>query len=167
VPGFGMSVSGTASGSGVVPASELLLLLLESSPGSLGAGAVGKGCSSAAEVGFVVGLGESGGGVVEVEGFAGLPGKGNCSEAEGFFAGEHGAAGWDVLWPGAGHGAGEFCAGVVCAWQAAEKRSAASDVRIFGPVAIAFRVLVRYLDGVARWFVIVSSPGLFPCLYFI
>ncbi|NYF89793.1 hypothetical protein RBB79_09550 [Tunturiibacter empetritectus] len=100
MPGFGMSVSGTASGSGVELESELLLLLLESSPGSLGAGVVGKGCSSAAEEGFVAGLGESGGGVGEesegVEGFAGLPGKGNCSAVEGFFTdggGEHGVAG--------------------------------------------------------------------------
>jgi hypothetical protein len=164
-----MSVSGTASGSGVVPASELLLLL-ESSPGSLGAGVVGKGCSSAAEEGFVVRLGESGGGVEGVEGFAELPGKGNCSAGEGFFADgveEHGAAGWDVFWPEAGHGASGFCVGVVCAWQAAEKRTAVSSARIFRPVAMGCRTLIRYLDGVARWFVIVSSPGLFPCLYFI
>jgi hypothetical protein len=162
-------VSGTAGSEGGLE-SELLLLLLESSPGSLGAGVVGKGCSSAAEEGFVVGLGESGGGVVEVEGFAGLPGKGNCSAVEGFFAEvgeEHGAAGWDVLWPEAGHGAGEFWAGVVWAWQAADRKIAANVARILEPVAMGFRVLVRYLDGVARWFVIVSSPGLFPCLYFI
>jgi hypothetical protein len=159
-----MSVSGTASGSAAVPESELLLLL-ESSPGSLGAGVVGKGCSSAAEEGFVVGLGESGVGVAEVEGFAGLPGKGNCSAGEIFFADggeEHGAAGWDVFWPGAGHGAGGVCAGVVCAWQVAQRKTAASVARILERVAMRFRVLVRYLDGVARWFVIVSSPGLLP-----
>jgi hypothetical protein len=89
VPGLGMSVSGTASGS-ALPELELLL---ESSPGSLGAGVVGNGCSSAAEEGVAVELGASGGGVA---GFAGVPGNGNCSATEGFFVcggGEHGAAG--------------------------------------------------------------------------
>jgi hypothetical protein len=94
----------------------------------------------------VVELGESGGGVA---GFAGAPGNGNCSAAEGFFVcggGEHGAAGWGAagwgaFWPEAGHGAGGFCAGAVCAWQAAETRNAASDARILEPIAIGFRVL--------------------------
>jgi len=99
-------VSGTASGS-ALPEEELLL---ESSPGSFGAGVVGKGCCSAAEEGVVPGLGESGGGV---EDFAGLPGNGNCSAGEGFFVdegGEHGADGWDVVWSWDGHGAGVVCA---------------------------------------------------------
>jgi len=61
----------------------LPLLLLESSPGSAGAGVVGKGCSVAADEG-VVAPGESGAGGA---GFAGAPGNGNCSAVEGFFAG--------------------------------------------------------------------------------
>jgi len=83
-----MSVSGT---SGSVPPPELELL--ESSPGSFGAGVEGKGCSSAAEEGDFPGFGESGGGVA---GFAGAPGNGNCSAGEDFFAaggGEHGVVG--------------------------------------------------------------------------
>ncbi len=62
---------------------ELELLLLESSPGSLGAGCVGKGCCVAASEGVAVGLGESGG---VASGLAGCPGNGNCSAAEDFFA---------------------------------------------------------------------------------
>ena len=89
-----MSVSGTSES---VPLELLLsllllplLLLLESSPGRAGAGVVGKGCSDAAEEGVVVEPGESGGGVA---GFAGVPGNGNCSAVEGFFAGGHGVDG--------------------------------------------------------------------------
>jgi hypothetical protein len=129
-------VSGTASGSGLPE----LELLLESSPGSLGADVVGNGCSSAAEEGVVVELGESGGGDA---GFVGAPGNGNCSAAEGFFVcggGEHGAAGCGAFWPEAGHGADGFCAGAVCAWQAAETRNTASNARILEPIAIRFRV---------------------------
>jgi hypothetical protein len=65
----------------------LLLLLLESSPGRAGAGVVGKGCSAAAEDGLVVEPGESGGAAAGVAGFAAAPGNGNCSAADGFFAG--------------------------------------------------------------------------------
>jgi hypothetical protein len=72
--------SGVALGSSLL---ELELLLLESSPGSLGGGCVGNGCCVAASEGVVVGLGESGG----AAGLAGLPGKGNCSAAVGFLAG--------------------------------------------------------------------------------
>lgn len=62
---------------------ELLELLLESSPGSLGGRLVGNGWSSAAE--FLAGAGASG----ESGGWAGLvasPGNGNCSETDGCFA---------------------------------------------------------------------------------
>ena len=98
-----MSVSGT-SGSGALPEPELLLL--ESSPGSLGAGSVGNGCSSAADFGVVVGLGESGGGVD----LLGVPGNGNCSAADVFFASGGGGGQGLVLcvcvWFGSGHGGG-------------------------------------------------------------
>ena len=70
---------------------EELELLLESSPGSLGGGAVGKGCSVAASDGVDLGLGESGG----FAGLAATPGNGNCSAVEGFLAGAaagHGVA---------------------------------------------------------------------------
>jgi len=70
-----------------------LLLLLESSPGSLGGGCVGNGCWAAASEGVVVGLGESGG----FAGLAGSPGNGNCSAADGFFAAGAGGQGLVVL----------------------------------------------------------------------
>jgi hypothetical protein len=84
------SSAGLALGSSPL---ELELLLLESSPGSLGGGCVGNGCWVAASEGVVVvGLGESGGvveGLGESGGFfdlLGSPGNGNCSAAEdGFF----------------------------------------------------------------------------------
>jgi hypothetical protein len=111
-----MSVSGTAGSwgaeSGSVPPE---LELLESSPGSRGAGSVGKGCSSAADFGVVpLGVGESGGGAD----LAGAPGNGNCSAADGAFA-PAGAQGlvvwfWVWVWAGSGHGGGGgFWVGVV------------------------------------------------------
>jgi hypothetical protein len=129
-----MSVSGTAGSwvaeSGSVPPE--LVLLLESSPGSLGAGSVGKGCSSAADFGVaVVGLGESGGGAD----LLGAPGNGNCSAADGAFAPAGGVQGlvvwfWVWVWFGSGHGgSGGFWVGVVWARQAAEKKIAASSAR--------------------------------------
>jgi hypothetical protein len=72
-----------------------LELLLESSPGSLGGGCVGNGCCAAASEGLVVEPGESGG----AAGFAGWPGKGNCSATDGFLAaagGGQGLAVWSV-----------------------------------------------------------------------
>jgi hypothetical protein len=127
-----MSVSGTA-GSWVAESGSVLPeleLLLESSPGSLGAGAVGKGCSSAADFGVpLVGLGESGGGAD----LLGAPGNGNCSAADGALApagGVHGFVVWVWVWLGSGHGGGGgFWAGVVWARQAAEKKNAASSAR--------------------------------------
>jgi len=94
---------GLGAGLGSSPL-ELELLLLESSPGSLGGGCVGNGCWAAASDGvvvvFVVGLGESGGGVAGlgesggVFGLLGSPGNGNCSAAEdGFFAAGVGGGG--------------------------------------------------------------------------
>ncbi len=84
---------GLGAGFGSSPL-ELELLLLESSPGSLGGGCVGNGCWAAASDGvvvvFVVGLGESGG----VFGLLGSPGNGNCSAAEdGFFVAGAGGGG--------------------------------------------------------------------------
>jgi hypothetical protein len=87
---------GSSVGVGLGSSPLELELLLESSPGSLGGGCVGKGCWVAASEGvvvvFVEGLGESAGvveGVGESGGFLGLlgsPGNGNCSAVEdGFF----------------------------------------------------------------------------------
>jgi hypothetical protein len=127
-----MSVSGT-SGSAGLPEPELLLL--ESSPGSLGAASVGNGCSSAADFGVVVGLGESGGDAD----LLGVPGNGNCSAVDGFF--ESGAAGGQGLvvcvWFGSGHGGGGVVwVGEVWARHAAEKKSAASKARDVVKMAI-------------------------------
>jgi len=126
------SSSGAAAGSSLP---ELELLLLESSPGSLGGGSVGNGCCEAASEGVVVGLGESGGGA----GLAGVPGKGNCSAVD-FLAAGGGVQGLVVwsevgagVWFGAGQGvAGGFCGGVVCAKPATESAEAASSARIIG-----------------------------------
>jgi hypothetical protein len=137
-----MSVSGTAGSwvaeSGSAPPE--LELLLESSPGSLGAGAVGKGCSSAADFGvLLVGLGESGGGGVDL---LGAPGNGNCSAADGAFAPAGGVQGlvawfWVWVWLGSGHGGGGgFWVGVVWARQAVEKKNAASMTRDLASMAI-------------------------------
>jgi hypothetical protein len=112
-----------------------LLELLESSPGSLGGGCVGKGCWVAASEGVVDGAGESGGG-------AGLvcPGKGNCSAVDGFFAGGvdggQGLVVWSCVWFGVGQGvAGGFWAGADWTgadWAklAVESRSAAMSARV-------------------------------------
>jgi hypothetical protein len=134
-----MSVSGT-SGSAALPEPELLVL--ESSPGSFGAGSVGNGCSSAAEFGVVVGLGESGGGVD----LLGVPGNGNCSAVDGFFA--SGAGGGQGLvfcvcvWFGSGHGGGGvFWVGEVWPRQVAEKSNAASRERDVVKMAIRPDVL--------------------------
>jgi hypothetical protein len=134
-----MSVSGT-SGSAALPEPELLLL--ESSPGSLGAGSVGNGCSSAADFGVVVGLGESGGGAD----LLGVPGNGNCSAADGFFTsgagGEQGLVVCVCVWFGSGHGGGGvFWVGEVWAREAAEKNSAASRARDVVEMAIRPDVL--------------------------
>ena len=129
-------MSGT-SGSGAAALPEPELLLLESSPGSLGAGSVGKGCSSAADFGVVVGLGESGGGVD----LLGVPGNGNCSATDGFFASGAGAGHGLVfcvcVWFGSGHGGGGVvCVDEVWARQAADKNSAASRARDVVKMAI-------------------------------
>jgi hypothetical protein len=118
------------------------LLLLESSPGSLGAGSVGNGCSSAADFGVVVVLGESGGGAD----LLGVPGNGNCSAADGFFAsGAGGGQGLVVcvcVWFGSGHGGGGvFWVGEVWARQAAEKNRASSRARDVVKMAIYSDVL--------------------------
>jgi hypothetical protein len=130
---------------------ELLELLLESSPGSLGGGVVGNGWSVSAEfLAAGAGLGASG----ELGGLAGLegsPGNGNCSAGEGLFAfavgGVHGlevlaGADWAWFWFPAGHGAaGGACWGLVCARAAAENTKTASRARDLGQVAIRYRVL--------------------------
>ncbi len=68
---------------------ELLELLLESSPGSVGGAVVGNGWSSAAEFFAGAGVGESGG----AAGLLGSPGKGNCSATDGFFVSAGGVQG--------------------------------------------------------------------------
>src|SRR5882757_9505764 len=116
VPSGGLDGSPLAAGSGAGLASgsvgaavgspllELLELLLESSPGSLGDGWVGNGCWAAASAGVIVfGAGESGGvleGAGDSGGVLGLvvsPGNGNCSAAEaGFLAAGAGGQGFAV-----------------------------------------------------------------------
>jgi len=83
----GGPTSGGGSVSSLLELLELLELLLESSPGSLGGGAVGNGCSSAAEFLAGVATGESG---ALAAGLLGSPGNGNCSATDGFFASEAG-----------------------------------------------------------------------------
>jgi hypothetical protein len=124
---------------------ELLELLLESSPGSLGGGVVGNGWSSAAE--FLAGagagaLGESGG----LAGFVASPGNGNCSETDGCFASAGGGVQgleavcedvWPGFWLAAGHGgAGGVCCGLVWARAAVESATTASSARDGERIAI-------------------------------
>jgi hypothetical protein len=155
-----MSGSGGASGS-----SPELLLLLESVSGSLGGGAVGNGCCSAASAGVVVGDGELG--VVDVgagvsgavvAGLAASPGNGNCS-ATGFLGGcgVQGFVAWFGVWVVAGHGvvAGGFCGGAVWARLVAVKMQALRIARVVGWTAI------RWLDDFLWRFVIVSKLGWF------
>lgn len=74
---------------------ELLLelLLLESSPGSRGAGVVGNGWSVAAELGTELGVAEAGVSGEPAAALLGEPGNGNCSATDGFFAGAAGVHG--------------------------------------------------------------------------
>ncbi len=81
LPSLSRAGTSAAVGSGSSALGLELLLLLDSSGGSFGGGAVGNGCWVAASEGVVDGAGESGGGA----GLADSPGNGNCSAADGFF----------------------------------------------------------------------------------